>query len=167
MRPKHSTAVGWKWKWPSATGETRPANHRTTPVWPTEQAKRIDQKKEEELLVAGDAAARQAGRPRRTPASGQRPPRRASAFSHFLSLPPLPPAADSIPRLSSRELGGSGQVPAGGSIPSSSLVAGTAAAAAVTASMATGAVTPPPLAGARRFPRGRSFLHRRLATSPM
>ncbi|XP_035818652.1 uncharacterized protein [Zea mays] len=119
------------------------------------------------LVVAGDAAARQAGRPRRTPASGQRPPRRASAFSHFLSLPPLPPAADSIPRLSSRELGGSGQVPAGGSIPSSSLVAGTAAAAAVTASMATGAVTPPPLAGARRFPRGRSFLHRRLATSPM
>ncbi|XP_066384062.1 GCN5-related N-acetyltransferase 6, chloroplastic-like [Miscanthus floridulus] len=33
--------------------------------------------------------------------------------------------------------------------------------------MATGAVTPPPLAGARCVPRGRGFLHRRLAASPM
>lgn len=49
-------------------------------------------KKGGRILVAGDAAARQAGRPRRTPASAQRPPRRVSAFSHFLSLPPLPPS---------------------------------------------------------------------------
>lgn len=75
--------------------------HRTSE---TDRYRGKKKRKNTSTPVAGDAAARQAGRPRRTPASGQRSPRRAPAFP---ILPPcrrphILPAADSLPRLSSR-----------------------------------------------------------------
>ena len=151
VRPKHSTA---QMKWPSATGETRPANHRTTPVRPTEQAKR---RTNTSTPVAGDAAARHTAR---QPAASARP----AALRHFqFSLPAAAPP--SFPGLASPPLVSRTKGPGAGCRLDLSLILAGAAAAA--ASMATGAVTPPPLAGARCVPRGRGFLHRRIAASPM